>query len=66
MAVALCSFIPFPLNVEIYPNKDGVFPIPNISCGHFIRVLKACQSFSNLQQPINVTVRGAERFLDYY
>ena len=66
MAVILCSFIPFPLNVEIYPNKDGVFPIPNISCGHFIRVLKACQSSSNLQQPVNVTVRGAERFLDYY
>ena len=66
MAVTLCSFIPCPLNVEIYPNKDGVFPIPNISCGHFIRVLKACQSFSNLQQPVNVTVRGAERFLDYY
>ena len=68
MAVTLCSFIPFALNVEIYPTfDDDDLPFElNINCSQFIRVLKACQSFSNLQQPVNVTVRKAHEFEDYH
>ena len=64
MAVTLCSFIPFPLNVEIYPTTDAEDEL-YINCDHFIRVLKACQSFSNLQKPVNVTVRKAHHTEKY-
>jgi len=69
-AVALCSFIPFPLNVEIWPFLDLDW-VPadeamKINCEHFIPVLEACQSYSNLQQPVNVTVYRAHEFDDYH
>jgi len=64
MAVTLCSFIPFPLNLEIYLVFDDEGEYTQINCGHFIQVLEACQSFSNLQQPVKVTVRDAREIED--
>ena len=52
MAATLCSFIPFPLEISIYPRGEDCDWI----CQHFVNVLKACQSFSTLQQPVKLTV----------
>ena len=73
MAASVCAFIPFPLNVEIYPTSDadplsaliGYSAPKNINLSHhFVQVLKACQSFSNLQQPVKSTVRDADKIKD--
>ena len=52
MATTLCSYIPFPRQVNIeLPQTKSIF-----------QVLKACRSFCNLQQPVKLTV-VPERFL---
>ena len=52
MATTLCSYIPFPQQVNIeLPHTKSIF-----------QVLKACRSFRNLPQPVKLTV-VPERFL---
>jgi len=58
VAATLCSFIPFPLSMEIFPFYDQSFSEINLS-DSFVDVLKACQSFSDLQQPAEVIVCNA-------
>ena len=52
MAATLCSFIPFPLDIEIFHTslEEGERFQP------FCKVLEACKRFSDLQQPLKVTV----------
>ena len=46
MATTLCSYIPFPQQVNIeLPHTKSIF-----------QVLKACRSFRNLQKPVKLTV----------
>ena len=51
MAGTLCSFIPFPQHIEVNTFLPGIEHYR-----HFVKVLKACQRFSNLQQRFRVTV----------
>ena len=53
MAVTLCSLVPFPLSVEIekYHTRHGL-----LRGEHFVEVLQACQSFSSVQLPPNVSM----------
>ncbi|KAJ7378635.1 NACHT, LRR and PYD domains-containing protein [Desmophyllum pertusum] len=50
VAMTLCSFIPFPLTVDIYGNdvEDSELNV--------LTVLNACKSFSQLQHPTDLTV----------
>ena len=52
MAATLCSFKPFPLEISINPHDEGF----HWNCRYFVNVLKACQSFSTLQQPVKLNV----------
>ena len=58
MAATLCSFIPFPLEISIYPDDDED---DHLNCRYFVNVLKACQNFSTLQQPVKLTVASSDR-----
>ena len=49
MAVVLCSFIPFPLTVDIKTNED-------YSWKNFFIVTNYCKSFSQLQHPLHLFV----------
>ena len=49
MALTLCSYIPFPQQVDI-PDSHSKYNI--------FQVLKACRSFCNLQQPVKLTIYG--------
>ena len=50
MAVTLCSYIPFPQQVDADLSRAK-------TCNIF-HVLEACKSFCNLQKPVNLTVRA--------
>ena len=47
MAVTLCSYIPFPRQVDIN--------LPNNRMGNIFHVLEACKRFRNLQRPVKLT-----------
>ena len=49
VAMALCTFIPFPLTVEVDGNSDYF----NAS---FFEVAKYCRNFSQLQHPVHLSV----------
>ena len=57
VAMALCSFIPFPLTVEV-GRHDG----PNKSS--FFEVAKYCRNFSQLRHPVHLSVYPDENFED--
>ena len=57
MAGTLCSFIPFPLHIEVNTFLPGIEHYR-----HFVKVLKACQRFLNLQQRLKVTVLNGHCF----
>ena len=61
MASTLCSFIPFPLKISIYRDDDLPYHEEEYhwNCRHFVNVLKACQSFSTLQQPVKIILTGS-------
>ena len=50
MAVTLCSYIPFPQQVDADLSSQK-------TCNIF-HVLDACKSFYNLQKPVNLTIRA--------
>ena len=50
MAVTLCSYIPFPKQVDADLSSQK-------TCNIF-HVLEACKSFGNLQKPVNLTIRA--------
>ena len=52
MAVTLCSYIPFPQQVDADLSRAE-------TCNIF-HVLEACKSFCNLQKPVNLTVRAGK------
>ena len=58
MAATLCSFMPFPLEISIYCDEYFLLEEKEYqrNCRYFVNVLKACQSFSTLQQPVKLTV----------
>ena len=49
VAMALCSFIPFPLTVEVGRHGD-------YSCSSFFEVAKYCRNFSQLRHPVHLSV----------
>ena len=53
MAVTLCSYIPFPQQVDADLSRAK-------TCNIF-HVLEVCKSFCNLQKPVNLTVRAEKR-----
>lgn len=57
IAVSLCSFLPFPWAIEIV-NSFDCYP------ENFVSVLKACKGFSQLQQPVCLTVLDADSLED--
>ena len=64
MALTLCSYVPFPQQVEIEINE--LCDIFSDTEYNIFQVLEACRSFRNLQQPVKLTVReitGSQRFL---
>ncbi|XP_020609998.1 uncharacterized protein LOC110048568 [Orbicella faveolata] len=52
MAVTLCSFIPFPLTVEIgnFERRDETIN------AHILMVAEACSNFPQLQHPVHLTI----------
>ena len=58
MAVTLCSYIPFPQQVDANLSRQK-------TCNIF-HVLEACKSFRNLQKPINLTVRAEKHDIFRY
>ena len=62
MAMALCSFIPFPLTVDISFTSDGYHrSVEGNRWKAFLMVAKVCKSFSKLQHPLHLTVTEAYR-----
>ncbi len=57
LAVTLCSFLPFPWAIEIDKSFD-CYP------ENFVSVLKVCKGFSQLQQPVCLTVLDADSLED--
>ena len=59
MAMSLCSFIPFPLTVEITVS-DELWETANI-----LVVAEACRNFSQLQHPVHLTIeiKDSESYL---
>ena len=62
MALTLCSYIPFPKQVEI--EIESIFlDIPNpFSKNNIFQVLKGCRSFRNLQQPVKLTILASAHY----
>ena len=58
MAVTLCSYIPFPQQVDADLSGQK-------TCNIF-HVLEACKSFCNLQKPVNLTIRAEKHDLFHY
>ena len=58
MAVTLCSYIPFPQQVDADLSSEE-------TCNIF-HVLEACKSFRNLQEPVELTVRAKRRDICHY
>ena len=58
MAVTLCSYIPFPKQVDADLSGQK-------TCNIF-HVLEACKSFCNLQKPVNLTVRAEKHDIFRY
>ena len=58
MAVTLCSYIPFPQQVDADLSNDMTYNI--------FHVLEACKSFCNLQKPVNVTIRARKHDIFRY
>ena len=58
MAVTLCSYIPFPKQVDADLSSQK-------TCNIF-HVLEACKSFCNLQKPVNLTVRARKHDIFHY
>ena len=58
MAVTLCSYIPFPQQVDADLSRQK-------TCNIF-HVLEACKSFRNLQKPVNLTVRAEKHDIFRY
>ena len=57
VAMALCSFIPFPSTVEVGRHND-----PNNSS--FFEVVKYCRNFSQLRHPVHLSVYCDEDYED--
>ncbi|XP_020610010.1 uncharacterized protein LOC110048577, partial [Orbicella faveolata] len=56
MAMTLCSFIPFPLTVEIR-NLDRVGEKRDETIhANFLMVVEACRNFSQVQHPVHLTI----------
>ena len=53
MAMTLCTFIPFPLNVKIDTSNES-------TNANILMVAEACQNFSQLQHPVHLTVELVE------
>ena len=53
VAVTLCSYIPFPRDIKISHTVD-YYP------ENFVLVLKACQTFSHLKQPVDLTITDGD------
>ena len=65
MAMTLCSFIPFPLTVEITvsnPELEGFKETANV-----LMVAEACRNFSQLQHPVHLSIgiKVMDNSLDY-
>ena len=58
MAVTLCSYIPFPQQVDADLFSEE-------TC-HIFHVLEACKTFSNLQTPVKLTVRAKRQDICRY
>ena len=58
MAVTLCSYIPFPQQVDADLSGQE-------TCNIF-HVLEACKSFCNLQKPVNLTIRADKHDIFHY
>ena len=58
MAVTLCSYIPFPQQVDADLSSQK-------TCNIF-HVLEACKSFCSLQKPVNLTVRAEKHDIFRY
>ena len=54
MALTLCSYIPFPKQVEINIRSCSIEIPDSDSKNNIFQVLKACRSFRNLQQPVKL------------
>ncbi|KAL9950413.1 hypothetical protein ACROYT_G042902 [Oculina patagonica] len=57
VAMAFCNFIPFPLTVNINAS--------NVHNANFLTVVNACQSFSQLQHPLHLTVEIHRKLQDF-
>ena len=58
MAVTLCSYIPFPKQVDA--------DLSNQETCNIFHVLEACKSFCNLQKPVNLTIRAKKHDIFLY
>ena len=58
MAVTLCSYIPFPQQVDVH--------LSSLKRWNIFHVLETCKSFRNLQTPVKLTVRANEKDVCHY
>ena len=58
MAVTLCSYIPFPQQVDA--------DLSSLKTCNIFHVLEACKSFCSLQKPVKLTVRAKRRDICHY
>ena len=59
MAVTLCSYIPFPQHIEVNLFLKPIIERINDASGNIFEVLESCNSFQNLQKPVDVTVHDS-------
>ena len=56
MALTLCSYIPFPKQVEIEIESSNIGISESYYKNYLFQVLEACRSFRNLQQPVKLNL----------
>ena len=56
MALTLCSYIPFPKQVEINISSSIIGISESYYKNYLFQVLEACRSFRNLQQPVKLNL----------
>ena len=59
MAVTLCSYIPFPRHIGINLLIKSIVERIYDASGNIFEVLESCNSFQNLQKPVDVTVNDS-------
>ena len=64
MAMTLCSFIPFPLTVEIRNLDTKSQKSGETTHANFLMVVEACSNFPQIQHPVHLAIEVLDRLPD--